>query len=477
MPLLVCVVLTASVVPAAAAPISNVSTPERGNVLTLSLGARHKSRSVRVETGIQKKGKWRYALLATVRTDAKGRATVCGSRTLTAGMTVRARSSGKVVATVRNRKSFVLSGCGWSPPVAPEVTTSVPPVGEQRSAGGADTSTSPGTVPATTTTTTTTAPPVTTTVVPLPPPSALALTAATDSGVSNNDGITKAAAIGLRGTAPAGSGVQAFVDGVSTGPACTADGSGTFSCSVGAVPEGVHVLTAVAVLGARTSSASTGYTVRVDRTAPMASLTSPYAAVGDYGSMTVTVSLSEASQDMTSADVSMVCSDPGTCSVSGFSGSGSNYAFTYTHTAHTSAGSALSVAAGAFSDAAGNLSTALARLDIGLDDQPPVIDSIVWNGTSLEIAFNEAVTWSALWDAAFEDWPGGSFSSRHLDGANISGLRNPSGDKMNWLVDVSNPMDDWLDVPVQRANTYFDVGISVTDVWGRPIQNSRAPIT
>lgn len=100
-------------------------------------------------------------------------------------------------------------------------------------------------------------------------PSGLAVDAASDSGSSNSDGVTNDTTPTVTGTAEAGASVQLSVDGVSSGAACTANGSGVFSCTTALLGEGSRVVTAVATdVAGNVSVSSSSLTVTIDVTAP-----------------------------------------------------------------------------------------------------------------------------------------------------------------------------------------------------------------
>ncbi|WP_449232562.1 Ig-like domain-containing protein [Azospirillum doebereinerae] len=123
-----------------------------------------------------------------------------------------------------------------------------------------------------------------------PAPSALALTAASDTGYSATDRITNATTLSLTGSAEANSAVTLY-DGIagSLTPLATlvADGSGAWSYTGTAFAEGAHTLTATAVdPSGNTSSGSGTLVVTVDLTvdapgAPVLALASDTGAPGD----------------------------------------------------------------------------------------------------------------------------------------------------------------------------------------------------
>lgn len=101
--------------------------------------------------------------------------------------------------------------------------------------------------------------------------------------------------------------------------------------------------------GGNLSTASPAYVVTVDTTPPTIAISSNATALKAGETASITFTLSEASTDFTSTDVTAT---GGT--LSNFSGSGTSYTATFTPTANSTSNSVISVASGAFSDAAGN---------------------------------------------------------------------------------------------------------------------------
>lgn len=466
-----CLALMSKVVEAKPAVVSVKNSHERGTYISVAVGKSWAKKLVVIEVGVKSGKSIRWTKVATSRSDSAGNASACGSKSIPAKSQLRVRVAKKVIGSVTVRKTVVLSGCGYVPTATATPGTTATP-----------SSTTSTTTPSTTLTTL--PPPSTTsttsTTLPLPSaPNGLALTTSTDTGDSNSDGITKSTTPVLKGAAPAGSVVTTTVDGVAAGPGCTANGSGQFTCALGTVAEGTHVVRAVATVGATSSVPSSGFTIKIDLSAPTMSMSTDYTTVGDYGTANVTITLSENSSTFTTEDLTVLCTDGVTCTVSNFAGSGSNYTVKYNHANNQGNGGAISVASGSFADVAGNLNSSSRSIDIGLDDQPPQVTSVVWDSAQsiLIVSFDEKVVWSGLYDSAFEDWAGGSFVGMHPAGQNLSSLRNPSGDKRTWYIDVGAGMVSALNDPGTRANTHLNVGISVTDIWIRPIQNSSHEIT
>jgi hypothetical protein len=104
-------------------------------------------------------------------------------------------------------------------------------------------------------------------------PSTPNMTTATDSGYSNSDDRTNVTTPVFTGTAIGGSTIQLKSDGVTTGSTCAADvTTGAWSCTAGTLSDGSHTITAVATLGAATSTSS-GLSVVIDSAVPTLSST------------------------------------------------------------------------------------------------------------------------------------------------------------------------------------------------------------
>ncbi len=309
--------------------ITLATTTDRGNVVSIAAGTKWKSKSVVVELGVKTKNVWKWSRVATAKTDASGRATLCASKLVPSGAQLRLKSGSKIVATTKVSRAFQLSGCGFVP--------------SQPSSGAIQSSPS-----SPSTTTTTTAPST-------PAPTSLALSAATDTGDSSSDGITKATTLVIEGSAQAGSSVQVYVNGATSGSSCTANGQGAFSCTLGTVTEGSKSITAKATGPQGESVASQALTVVVDRTAP----TITWNPLGNYwiganDSMQMAVTISETTTNLVSGDIRLVCSIVGGCGIQNFSGSGRNYSFDFVTINNFANGGSVGFLANVFTDVAGN---------------------------------------------------------------------------------------------------------------------------
>lgn len=380
-------VVFAQVAEAKAPVVSIMSTVKQGNLISINAGSKWKSKTVVVEAGVKSKKTWKWSRVASKRTNKSGKTTVCSSRTLKAGTQLRLKSGTKVISTIKVSRTTVLSGCGYTPPIGPTKTadqfgttpTPTAPVSStpSESVKATDPTTTTTTVPPTTTaTTTTTVPPTTTTTTTLPPstsaPTALALSAATDTGDSQSDGITKATSLAIVGSAQVNSSVQVYVDGSLSGSACIANESGAFSCSLGTVTEGTKSVTAKATGVNGESVASQALTIVMDRTKPTVSW-SPNGNIwgGANENFPFTFTISESTTTLSVQDVRMWCAIPDACAISGFLGSGINYSVTFSTIDNYAAGGAIGLIADSFSDVAGNTNNASNGATIMFDTSGP----------------------------------------------------------------------------------------------------------
>ena len=106
-------------------------------------------------------------------------------------------------------------------------------------------------------------------------PTAPDLAAASDSGVSNTDNLTNVTTPLLQGTTEAGAIVKIY-DGASLLGTVTADGTGNWTYTTGALAAGVHSFTTTSTdTAGNVSAASPALVVTVDTTGPAVAITSP----------------------------------------------------------------------------------------------------------------------------------------------------------------------------------------------------------
>ena len=415
--------------------LSVATSTDRGSHVVVKAGSKWKSKPVVVELGVKKKKTWKWSRLASSRTDKLGIATVCSSRTLNAGNQMRVKSGSKVISTIKISRTVTLSGCGYVPPQAQFVDT---PVTTVAVSVPAPTTVPPTTVPPTTTTTTTLPPPT-------PAPTALALSAATDTGDSQSDGITKADALVVIGSAQANSSVQVYVNGIISGSACIADGSGAFSCSLGTVTEGTKSVTAKAAGTNGESVASQTLTVVVDRTKPTVSW-SPHGNIwgGANEDFPFTFTISELTTTLSFQDVRLLCSVAGLCEIGSFSGSGVNYSVTFSTIDNFANGGAIGLFADSFSDVAGNTNDASNGATIMFDTSGPQATLSYDEGymyitfSEIPIGFNQS-SLEIIWFYQGMRYPDGTI----IPGSGLSNFRAAGTSGRVWRFIIS----DYYTVP------------------------------
>ncbi len=187
-------------------------------------------------------------------------------------------------------------------------------------------------------------------------PSTPDMTAATDTGISNADNITRNTTPVFTGTAESGTTVTLYdTDGTTVLGTTTATG-GSWSITSSTLSAGAHTITAKATDAAgNTSAASSGLNVVIDTTAPTLSISSNVASLkaGDTATITFTFSEDPGATFTWSGSSGDVVVSGGT--LSAISGSGLTRTAIFTPTAGVNSGTAsISVTGGSYTDAAGN---------------------------------------------------------------------------------------------------------------------------
>jgi len=132
------------------------------------------------------------------------------------------------------------------------------------------------------------------------------------------------------------------------------------------------VLTAkLADVAGNISGASTSVTLVSDYVVPTIQLSSSRSTLIAGQTATITATLSETSINFTSSDVSATGG-----LVSGFTGSGTTYSFTFTPASSSTTPMSVQVLAGVFSDAVGNLNTASTAVTAVVDTVIPTVSSV-----------------------------------------------------------------------------------------------------
>jgi hypothetical protein len=445
-------------------PLAVTHSVDRGHHVVINAGNKWKSKSVIVEVGVQSKKKtWKWSRVGTARTDRRGATQVCSGRTISRGNQLRVRSGKQVIATMKVSKPITLSGCGY---VAPTITSSTvtplvsTPTSEAPAATtpaqSVNTTTPPTTIPPTTTSTT------------LAPftaaPTSLALAAASDTGDSSSDGITNATSLIVQGSATPQASVQLYLNGTTSGSACTADGSGDFACTLGTVAEGNHAITARATLDSVESTHSSTYNIVVDRTAPTASMTAESEFINSNESTTVNIALSENSTTLGLSDINVWCTMENGCATSGFTGSGRNFSFTFTMVNNTANGGTLSLPIGSFFDVAGNGNGAVPLLAIMYDSNGPTA-TLTRSGTTITISFNEVPYGFSVTSLRIQVYGNSVFHSAYPWGMNIDNFTPVGATGRVWSFELDQTFID--DRDISAGGTQYNLALDViSDVDG-----------
>jgi hypothetical protein len=200
------------------------------------------------------------------------------------------------------------------------------------------------------------------------------MTAASDSGTSNTDNLTKVTTPTFTGTAEANSTVTLYdTGGITVLGTDTTDGSGNWSITSSTLSEGPHTITTKATDAAgNISAASSGLTITINTTAPAVAITSdvPTLKAGETATITFTFS-EDPGSSFTDADITV---SGGT--LGALSGSGLTRTASFTPTANTNGGAAsITVAVGSYTDAAGNLGSAGTTPALTFDTLAPAAPS------------------------------------------------------------------------------------------------------
>ncbi len=186
-------------------------------------------------------------------------------------------------------------------------------------------------------------------------PSTPLLAAASDSGTSSTDGITKVTTPSFNGTAEAGATVALLDAGTATGTAVTAT-AGTYTAVTGTLTNGTHTISARTTdVAGNIGPASAATTFTVDTVLPTVTLNQAAAQADPTSGLSIdfTVIFNEVVTGFANADVTLAS---GTAAATTVNISGSGPTYTATITGMTKTGTVIpSIAAGIASDTAGNL--------------------------------------------------------------------------------------------------------------------------
>ena len=207
------------------------------------------------------------------------------------------------------------------------------------------------------------------------------LSAASDSGTANNDGITNVLKPVITGTAEAGSTVTLYdTGGVAVLGSAVATGGNWSITPVNNLTEGAHTLTAKATDAAgNIGAASTGLAVTIDTVKPTLAITSNVTTlkIGETAAITFTFS-EDPGATFAAGDVAVSGG-----SLGAITGSGLTRTATFTPTAATNNGTAsISVQADLYTDAAGNNGGAGAPRALTFDTLAPGAPTVVLSAAS-----------------------------------------------------------------------------------------------
>ncbi len=200
------------------------------------------------------------------------------------------------------------------------------------------------------------------------------LAAASDTGISNSDGITKDTTPTFTGTGEAGSMILLYATGSPIG-STSADYDGNWSITASALSQGTHLITAVATDAAgNVSTVSMACSVTIDTSGPTISISGPSPTLTASGPVTYTVTYSEADITLVSENITLhtIGTANGTIdSITGVTGSGTTR--TVTVSGITGDGTIrINIAAGTCVDLAGNLADAAEAITgFTADNSPP----------------------------------------------------------------------------------------------------------
>jgi hypothetical protein len=196
------------------------------------------------------------------------------------------------------------------------------------------------------------------------------------------------------GIAQANSSIQVYVGGAPSGPACIANESGTFSCSLGTVTEGAKSVTAKATGTNGESVASQALTIVVDRTAPTVTISASASSANSGVKTGFTITVSENTTSLNSTSLSVTCTRwvaGGLCVQEDFAGSGRNYFVNGTlkrDAGSIPAGMTFRLNADAFSDIAGNAYVGSVAAGVAWDYAGPT-PSVTRVDNLVTVTFNE----------------------------------------------------------------------------------------
>ena len=288
-------------------------------------------------------------------------------------------------------------------------------------------------------------------------PSVPDLDAASDTGTSAIDNLTKLTTLSFSGTAEAGATVRLFVDGVSAGT--TVATGGTWTIVASSLSPGVHSITATVLDPAGNLSAASGpLSVTIDSTPPIAPPAPTLDAASDNGPSSTdgitkirTLSVSGTAEPGASIQLFADATPVGTPVVAAVGGS-------YTVVSSSLADGAYSLTVTA-TDAAGNVSPPSAALAVVVDNTDPPV-GIVQDGPGADVSVqNSATTIVANW-SGFVDPLSGILKYEMAIGT------TPGGVQVEDFVDVGTATSASRGaLPLVEGTTYY-VTVRATNLVG-----------
>lgn len=272
-------------------------------------------------------------------------------------------------------------------------------------------------------------------------PSAPVMTAASDTGTSSSDNITRNTTPTFTGTAEAGATVRLYdSDGVTVLGSAVATG-GNWSITTTALSQGAHTITARATdVAGNEGARSTGLVATIDTTAPTVAITSNISSLksGETATITFTFSEDPGSTFTWNGSSGDIVVSGGT--LSAISGTGLTRTAIFTPTANINSGSAsITVTAGSYTDAAGNTGGAGTTPALSFDTLAPNSPSTpsMTAATDTGISSSDGITRNTTPTLTGTAEAGATVTLYDANGVTVlgTGVADGSG---NWSITVSS---------------------------------------
>ncbi|XPV67831.1 MAG: Ig-like domain-containing protein [Halarcobacter sp.] len=268
------------------------------------------------------------------------------------------------------------------------------------------------------------------------------LTSATDNvgsvtgGLSSGD-TTDDTSLLLAGTNESGSTVKVYNGTTLLGTATVTGTSWTYSATIADGTTYQFNVKETDSAG-NESTATSNFTVIGDTSAPTIAITSDKDALKAGETATITFTLSEASSNFASDDVSV---SGGT--LTNFSGSGTSYTATFTPTADSTTNGTIDIASSKFTDAAGNNNSAATQKSITIDT---VVPSVTISSSSDSLKAGETATITFTLSEASSNFAsddvsvsGGTLTNFSGSGTSYTATFTPTADSTtNGTIDIAS---------------------------------------